>query len=98
MARYCSFAVGDRVRVVAGTVDELKALQKGHGGWNPRMGQYINKIGIVHRITDNRDIRVQFENSRIFLPKTLKTRSPTQNYHMTIFSPALPSQNQLVLH
>lgn len=59
------FNVGDRVRVIANTIEELKSLQKGHGGWNPRMAQYINKIGTVHRITDNRDIRVQFDNSRI---------------------------------
>ncbi|CAK9186658.1 unnamed protein product, partial [Ilex paraguariensis] len=45
------FNPGDKVKV---NVDEerLKSLQDGHGGWNPRMVQYIGEIGIVHRVTD----------------------------------------------
>ncbi|XP_052866269.1 E3 ubiquitin-protein ligase MIB2 isoform X2 [Anopheles cruzii] len=54
------FYVGDRVQVNI-SEDRLKTLQQGHGGWNPRMAEYLPKIGIVHRITDKGDIRVQYE-------------------------------------
>ncbi|XP_018058447.1 PREDICTED: E3 ubiquitin-protein ligase MIB2 [Atta colombica] len=54
------FNVGDKVKVLM-EVDTLKEMQDGHGGWNPRMAEYIGKIGIVHRITDKGDIRVQYE-------------------------------------
>ena len=33
-------------------------LQQGHGGWNPRMTEYLSKVGTVHRITDKGDIRL----------------------------------------
>lgn len=51
-----SFAVGDRVKV---SVDKptLVKMQQGHGGWNPRMAEFLDKIGCVHRITDKGDIR-----------------------------------------
>ncbi len=32
----CQFKVGDKVRVDLET-EILKAMQEGHGGWNPRM-------------------------------------------------------------
>ncbi|XP_022903103.2 E3 ubiquitin-protein ligase MIB2 [Onthophagus taurus] len=54
------FSVGDKVKVTVG-VDQLKGYQQGHGGWNPRMAEYIGKIGTVHRVTDKGDIRVQYE-------------------------------------
>ncbi|XP_055589973.1 E3 ubiquitin-protein ligase MIB2, partial [Uranotaenia lowii] len=54
------FNVGDRVQCCVSD-DRLMALQQGHGGWNPRMAEYLNKVGIVHRITDKGDIRVQYE-------------------------------------
>ncbi|XP_055549716.1 E3 ubiquitin-protein ligase MIB2 isoform X2 [Wyeomyia smithii] len=54
------FNVGDRVQVAI-PEERLMALQQGHGGWNPRMAEYLSKIGIVHRITDKGDIRVQYE-------------------------------------
>lgn len=41
-------------------------LQQGHGGWNPRMAEYLAKIGTVHRITEKGDIRyseIQFHIS-----------------------------------
>ncbi|XP_014209695.1 E3 ubiquitin-protein ligase MIB2 [Copidosoma floridanum] len=55
-----AFVVGDRVKVVV-DVETLRTMQAGHGGWNPRMAEYIGKIGTVHRITDKGDIRVQYE-------------------------------------
>ena len=36
-------------------------MSSGHGGWNPRMAEFLSKIGTVHRITDKGDIRVQYE-------------------------------------
>lgn len=36
-------------------------LQQGHGGWNPRMTEYLTEVGNVHRITDKGDIRVQYD-------------------------------------
>lgn len=32
------FSVGDKVQVTV-TVEQLKAMQQGHGGWNPRMAE-----------------------------------------------------------
>ncbi|CAL7942292.1 unnamed protein product [Xylocopa violacea] len=58
--RYSTFNVGDKIKVLV-DVDTLKEMQEGHGGWNPRMAEYIGKIGRVHRITDKGDVRIQFE-------------------------------------
>lgn len=69
------FQAGDRVRV---TVDknELKRLQTvHHGGWNPRMNQLIGAYGMVHRVTERGDVRVQFEgvnNRWTFHPDAVK--------------------------
>lgn len=54
------FNVGDKVKVLL-DVEKLKVMQEGHGGWNPRMAEYIGKLGTVHRVTDKGDIRVQYE-------------------------------------
>lgn len=32
------FSVGDKVQVTV-NVEQLKAMQQGHGGWNPRMAE-----------------------------------------------------------
>lgn len=67
------FGVGDKVQVSV-SVEQLKVMQHGHGGWNPRMAEYIGKIGIVHRVTDKGDIRVQYEgcnNRWTFNPTSL---------------------------
>lgn len=68
------FNVGDKVKVIIEDVNELKALQEGHGGWNQRMSEFIGLVGKVHRVTDRGDIRVQFEgchNRWTFNPVTL---------------------------
>ncbi|XP_071946064.1 E3 ubiquitin-protein ligase MIB2-like isoform X3 [Antedon mediterranea] len=57
-----TFNVGDKVKVVL-QEDILKAMQEGHGGWNPKMAEYIGKVGVVHRVTDRGDIRVQYHSS-----------------------------------
>ncbi|KAK9888621.1 hypothetical protein WA026_000850 [Henosepilachna vigintioctopunctata] len=67
------FGVGDKVQVNV-SVEQLKHMQQGHGGWNPRMTEYILKMGTVHRVTDKGDIRVQYEgcnNRWTFNPATL---------------------------
>ncbi|XP_066603887.1 E3 ubiquitin-protein ligase MIB2 isoform X2 [Prorops nasuta] len=57
---HITFNINDKVKVLL-EVDTLKEMQEGHGGWNPRMADYIGKIGIVHRITDKGDVRVEYE-------------------------------------
>ncbi|XP_059468755.1 E3 ubiquitin-protein ligase MIB2-like [Neocloeon triangulifer] len=54
--------VGDKVKVLV-SVEELQRMQIGHGGWNSRMTEFIGKVGVVHRVTDRGDIRVQYNNS-----------------------------------
>lgn len=34
------FSVGDKVQVTV-NVEQLKAMQQGHGGWNPRMAEVM---------------------------------------------------------
>ena len=58
------YSPGDKVKIIVEDEEELKSMQEGHGGWNPRMAQFIGQIGTVHRVTDRGDIRVQFEGSR----------------------------------
>ncbi|KAK0061423.1 E3 ubiquitin-protein ligase MIB2 [Biomphalaria pfeifferi] len=57
---HSQFKMGDKVKCDL-DVEILKQMQEGHGGWNPRMADYISKIGTVHRITDRGDVRVQYE-------------------------------------
>ncbi|GAB6018437.1 hypothetical protein CHUAL_000145 [Chamberlinius hualienensis] len=54
------FSVGNRVKVVM-DVEQLKSMQEGHGGWNPRMAEFIGRVGQVHRVTEKGDIRVQYD-------------------------------------
>ncbi|XP_022698616.1 E3 ubiquitin-protein ligase MIB2-like isoform X1 [Varroa jacobsoni] len=54
------FSVGEHVKVQV-DLETLKALQNGHGGWNPRMADCVGKVGKVHRVTERGDIRVQLE-------------------------------------
>ena len=56
----CQFKAGDYVRVEL-ELEILKALQEGHGGWNPKMAMVIGMIGVVHRVTEKNDVRVSFE-------------------------------------
>ncbi|XP_064137158.1 E3 ubiquitin-protein ligase MIB2 isoform X3 [Loxodonta africana] len=55
------FQHGDKVKCLLDT-DILREMQEGHGGWNPRMAEFIGQTGTVHRITDRGDVRVQFSN------------------------------------
>lgn len=42
-ASHLPFLVGDKVKVLM-DIDTLKNMQSGHGGWNPRMAEYIGKV------------------------------------------------------
>ncbi|KAL2773479.1 E3 ubiquitin-protein ligase MIB2 isoform 4 [Daubentonia madagascariensis] len=66
------FQHGDKVKCLLDT-DILRELQEGHGGWNPRMAEFIGQTGTVHRITDRGDVRVQFnhETRWTFHPRAL---------------------------
>uniref|UniRef100_A0A4W4DWH1 E3 ubiquitin-protein ligase MIB2 n=1 Tax=Electrophorus electricus TaxID=8005 RepID=A0A4W4DWH1_ELEEL len=57
-----TFQQGDKVKCLL-EVDILRQMQEGHGGWNPKMAEYICRIGTVHRITDRGDVRVQYSNN-----------------------------------
>lgn len=57
-----SFQQGHKVKCLL-EVDILRQMQEGHGGWNPKMAEYISRIGTVHRITDRGDVRVQYSNN-----------------------------------
>uniref|UniRef100_A0AAQ4Q6Z1 E3 ubiquitin-protein ligase MIB2 n=1 Tax=Gasterosteus aculeatus aculeatus TaxID=481459 RepID=A0AAQ4Q6Z1_GASAC len=57
-----SFQQGDKVKCLL-EVEILRQMQEGHGGWNPKMAEYICRIGTVHRITDRGDVRVQYSNN-----------------------------------
>uniref|UniRef100_UPI00358FD0BB E3 ubiquitin-protein ligase MIB2 isoform X2 n=1 Tax=Myxine glutinosa TaxID=7769 RepID=UPI00358FD0BB len=60
--------LGDRVLRVGDTVqcqldhDVLKQMQNGHGGWNPKMAEFVGRVGTVHRLTERGDVRVQYSN------------------------------------
>ncbi|XP_067951450.1 E3 ubiquitin-protein ligase MIB2-like [Watersipora subatra] len=56
----CPFKIGNKVKVDM-DADTLRQMQEGHGGWNPKMAEYVHKVGTVHRITDKGDIRVQYD-------------------------------------
>lgn len=79
---HLTFNVGDKVKVLR-DVESLKEMQAGHGGWNPRMVEYIGKIGTVHRVTDKGDIRVQYEgcnNRWTFHPRALTKVTSKENF------------------
>ncbi|XP_024255386.1 E3 ubiquitin-protein ligase MIB2 isoform X2 [Oncorhynchus tshawytscha] len=57
-----TFNQGDKVKCLL-EVDILRQMQEGHGGWNPKMSEYTCRIGMVHRITDRGDVRVQYSNN-----------------------------------
>ncbi|KAL7287477.1 hypothetical protein TKK_0018577 [Trichogramma kaykai] len=76
------FMVGDRVKVLI-DIETLKGMQAGHGGWNPRMADYVGKIGTVHRVTDKGDIRIQYEgcnNRWTFHPGALTKIVSRENF------------------
>nr|XP_033777263.1 E3 ubiquitin-protein ligase MIB2 isoform X1 [Geotrypetes seraphini]XP_033777264.1 E3 ubiquitin-protein ligase MIB2 isoform X1 [Geotrypetes seraphini]XP_033777265.1 E3 ubiquitin-protein ligase MIB2 isoform X1 [Geotrypetes seraphini]XP_033777267.1 E3 ubiquitin-protein ligase MIB2 isoform X1 [Geotrypetes seraphini]XP_033777268.1 E3 ubiquitin-protein ligase MIB2 isoform X1 [Geotrypetes seraphini]XP_033777269.1 E3 ubiquitin-protein ligase MIB2 isoform X1 [Geotrypetes seraphini] len=55
------FQPGDKVKCLL-DMDILREMQEGHGGWNPKMAEFIGQTGIVHRITDRGDVRVQYNS------------------------------------
>ncbi|MEE6483916.1 hypothetical protein FKM82_013690 [Ascaphus truei] len=55
------FQHGDKVKCLL-DVDILREMQEGHGGWNPKMAEFIGQTGTVHRITERGDVRVQYNS------------------------------------
>ncbi|XP_029434484.1 E3 ubiquitin-protein ligase MIB2 isoform X2 [Rhinatrema bivittatum] len=55
------FQHGDKVKCLL-DMDVLREMQEGHGGWNPKMAEFIGQTGTVHRITDRGDVRVQYNS------------------------------------
>ncbi len=77
------WVVGDRVEVnVPSAV--LRSLQENHGGFNPRMAEIIGKTGVVHRITNNGDVRVQYPGT------------PELSYRWTVNPKALTKVRQII--
>ncbi|XP_038603316.1 E3 ubiquitin-protein ligase MIB2 [Tachyglossus aculeatus] len=68
------FQHGDKVQCLL-DIEILREMQEGHGGWNPKMAEFIGQTGTVHRITDRGDVRVQFnsETRWTFHPGALTT-------------------------
>ncbi|RNA37255.1 E3 ubiquitin- ligase MIB2 isoform X2 [Brachionus plicatilis] len=57
----CSmFSVGDKVKIDV-SLETFRQMQEGHGGWNQKMADLIGKTGVIHRVTDKGDVRVQFD-------------------------------------
>ena len=73
------FRIGERVRIAVTSSDQLERLQENHGGFNPKMLNFTNQIGIVHRLTTAGDVRVQFPGH------------PESNFRWTINRQALQS-------
>ncbi|XP_043288844.1 E3 ubiquitin-protein ligase MIB2-like [Venturia canescens] len=53
---HLTFNVRDKVKVML-DVETLKEMEADHGVWNPRMVEYVGKVGTVPRITDKGDTR-----------------------------------------
>ncbi len=72
--------VGEKVRIGV-SLEALQRLQEGHNGFTPKMADAMGKVGKVHRITSNGDVRVQYpgkpeEHFRwTFNPEALQTVS-----------------------
>ncbi|XP_078467689.1 E3 ubiquitin-protein ligase MIB2 isoform X2 [Lampetra fluviatilis] len=59
-----AFQVGDKVKCLL-EEDILRQMQDGHGGWNPKMAEFIGKVGTVHRITERGDVRVEYGGTKM---------------------------------
>ncbi|XP_018426723.1 PREDICTED: E3 ubiquitin-protein ligase MIB2 isoform X3 [Nanorana parkeri] len=55
------FQHGDKVKCLL-DIEILREMQEGHGGWNPKMAEFIGQTGTVHRITERGDVRVQYNS------------------------------------
>ncbi|GLI64316.1 hypothetical protein VaNZ11_007541 [Volvox africanus] len=54
--------VGNKAYIKKLTVDEGKAAQEGHGGWNANMGNYLGKVGTLSYKYADGDVKVKFED------------------------------------
>ncbi|EFJ50789.1 hypothetical protein VOLCADRAFT_103851 [Volvox carteri f. nagariensis] len=58
-----SYEVGTQVMISNVTVDDAKAAQDGHGGWNSSMGNYLGKVGTVSYKYSDGDMKVKFDGN-----------------------------------
>lgn len=82
------FTHGEKVKVDL-DVAVLKLMQGDHGGWNPKMEEYIGQEGYVHRITEKGDVRVQYNDGTkwTFHPGALtKVKTISVNEYVRITS------------
>nr|XP_039250524.1 E3 ubiquitin-protein ligase MIB2-like isoform X1 [Styela clava] len=94
----CPFNVGDKV-IVCLSIDVLRQMQEGHGGWNPKMANLIGIVGVVHRITNTGDVRVQYklmptQSSSPQVSSTPSVSSATDSNRWTINPDALTKINE----
>ncbi|XP_045602948.1 E3 ubiquitin-protein ligase MIB2 isoform X3 [Procambarus clarkii] len=82
--RHLPFSVGERVRVVV-TVDELRTMQEGHGGWNHKMAEALGKTGVVARVYPDGDLRVNVEGKTwTFNPQCVTIAPRSAEYNNTM--------------
>ncbi|GAB1602226.1 Hypothetical predicted protein [Argonauta hians] len=62
----CRFKEDESVKVNV-DVDTLKVMQKGHGGWDPRMEDLMDEVGTIHGIYPFGDVVVEYREIRAYL-------------------------------
>lgn len=68
------FRRGDRVQVTADGKLLQHIQQSSKGGWSPQMLNFLGQVGLVHRVTEQRQVRVRFDscdNKWTFDPRVL---------------------------
>lgn len=89
-----NFRLGELVRVVVNSPEELEELQENHGGFNPQMLEVVGLIGQVHRLTSNGDVRVQYNGQPASAyrwtinPQALTSAQTKVNDHVKLISSA----------
>ena len=54
------FKLGEKVCISVRCPNQLEQLQENHGGFNPKMLEFIDLVGEVHRMTSSGDCRIQY--------------------------------------
>lgn len=57
-----SASQGNKATIRCAKVEEAKAAQDGHGGWNPSMGKYLGKVGTCSYMYTDGDVKIKFED------------------------------------
>uniref|UniRef100_A0A8D9BP54 RING-type E3 ubiquitin transferase n=1 Tax=Cacopsylla melanoneura TaxID=428564 RepID=A0A8D9BP54_9HEMI len=56
------FRRGDRVKVTTDATTLQHIQESSKGGWTPQLLRFLGQVGIVHRVTEQRLVRVRFDN------------------------------------